>query len=81
MMSKSPVKCVRGKRFKDEVLDYHLNGKTIADVLSMSVREALDYFEIKKVTKVLQAMSDVGLDYLTLGQPLSTLSGGECSAY
>jgi len=75
---KIPCEVCEGKRFKDEVLDYHLNGKTIADVLSMSVREALDYFEIKKVTKVLQAMSDVGLDYLTLGQPLSTLSGGEC---
>ncbi len=44
----------------------------------MSVREALEFFTIKEVVSKLQAMSDVGLDYLTLGQPLSTLSGGEC---
>lgn len=74
---KIPCEVCEGKRFKDEVLDYHLNGKTIADVLKMSVTEALDYFEIKKVKKVLQAMRDVGLEYLTLGQPMSTLSGGE----
>ena len=44
----------------------------------MKVEEALEYFQIPEVTKKLQAMSDVGLDYLSLGQPLSTLSGGEC---
>jgi excinuclease UvrABC ATPase subunit len=44
----------------------------------MTVSEALAYFKIAKITSKLQAMSDVGLDYLTLGQPLSTLSGGEC---
>ena len=44
----------------------------------MTVRQALEYFKIGKITSKLQAMSDVGLDYLTLGQPLSTLSGGEC---
>src|SRR5262245_63486832 len=44
----------------------------------MNVRQALEYFEIKEVVKKLQSMSDVGLNYLTLGQPLSTLSGGEC---
>jgi excinuclease UvrABC ATPase subunit len=67
-----------GKRFKDEVLAYTLNGKSITDVLEMTVEQALDYFDIKEVTRKLQAMSDVGLDYLGLGQPLSTLSGGEC---
>ena len=75
---KIPCEVCSGKRFKDEVLEYQLNGKSIVDVLSMSVNEALEYFEIKKVRKVIQAMSDVGLGYLTLGQPLSTLSGGEC---
>src|SRR6185436_7678454 len=55
-----------------------LNGKSITDVLAMTVQEALGFFEIKEVVRRLQAMSDVGLDYLTLGQPLSTLSGGEC---
>ena len=67
-----------GKRFKDEVLAYKLNGKSITDVLAMTVQQALDYFDIKEIVRKLQAMSDVGLDYLTLGQPLSTLSGGEC---
>lgn len=75
---KTPCEICEGKRFKEEVLDYKLNGKSIKDVLDMSVEEALAFFEIKKVTTKLQAMYDVGLSYLTLGQPLSTLSGGEC---
>jgi excinuclease UvrABC ATPase subunit len=75
---KSPCEKCEGKRFKDEVLAYTLNGKSITDVLAMTVREALDFFDIKEICRRLQAMSDVGLDYLTLGQPLSTLSGGEC---
>lgn len=75
---KVPCEVCGGKRFKDEVLDYTLNGKSITDVLAMSVQQALDYFGTKEVVRTLHAMSDVGLDYLTLGQPLSTLSGGEC---
>ncbi|RIK31797.1 MAG: thiamine ABC transporter permease [Anaerolineae bacterium] len=75
---KLPCEVCEGKRFKDEVLKYKLNGKNISEVLSMNVQQALEYFEIKEVKRVLQAMSDVGLDYLSLGQPLSTLSGGEC---
>jgi len=75
---KSPCEICEGKRFKDEVLEYKLNGKSIDDVLEMTVRQATEYFKIDKITSKLQAMSDVGLDYLTLGQPLSTLSGGEC---
>lgn len=67
-----------GKRFKDEVLAYKLNGKSISDVLTMNVQQALEFFDIPEVCRRLQAMSDVGLDYLSLGQPLSTLSGGEC---
>ncbi len=70
------------KRFKDEVLAYKFHDQSISDVLNMPVREALDFFDTKEVAKdvmrKLQALSDVGLDYLTLGQPLSTLSGGEC---
>ncbi|HEX6033782.1 MAG TPA: ATP-binding cassette domain-containing protein, partial [Anaerolineales bacterium] len=66
------------QRFKDEVLAYKFNGKSITDVLAMTVQQALEFFEIKEVVRKLQAMNDVGLDYLTLGQPLSTLSGGEC---
>ena len=76
--AKTPCEICGGKRFKDEVLAYKLNGKSISDVLAMNVGQALEYFEIKEVTRKLQAMSDVGLDYLGLGQPLSTLSGGEC---
>ena len=75
---KSPCEVCEGKRFKDEVLEYKLNGKSINDVLEMTVGQALEYFKIARITSKLQAMSDVGLGYLTLGQPLSTLSGGEC---
>jgi excinuclease UvrABC ATPase subunit len=75
---KSPCEVCGGKRFKDEVLAYKLNGKSISDVLAMNVEQALEYLELREVLKKLQAMSDVGLDYLSLGQPLSTLSGGEC---
>ncbi len=76
--AKLPCEVCEGKRFKDEVLGYKLNGKSITDVLLMSVTQALEYFQIKSVVTKLQAMSDVGLSYLALGQPLSTLSGGEC---
>jgi excinuclease ABC A subunit len=75
---KTPCEVCGGKRFKDEVLEYKLHGKSISDVLAMSVGQALDYFKVKEIMRKLQAMSDVGLDYLALGQPLSTLSGGEC---
>jgi excinuclease ABC A subunit len=73
-----PCEVCHGKRFKDEVLAYLLNGKSIVDVLEMTVQQALDFFAIPAVRTKLQALSDVGLAYLTLGQPLSTLSGGEC---
>ena len=76
--AKLPCEVCDGKRFKDEVLGYKLNGKSINEVLSMSVTQALDYFDIKAIVNKLQAMNDVGLSYLSLGQPLSTLSGGEC---
>jgi excinuclease UvrABC ATPase subunit len=75
---KTPCEVCGGKRFKEEVLAYKLNGKSITDVLDMTVEQALEFFEIKEVTRKLQAMSDVGLNYLKLGQALSTLSGGEC---
>ncbi|AIQ12946.1 ATP-binding cassette domain-containing protein [Paenibacillus durus] len=75
---KLPCEVCGGRRFKEEVLAYKLNGKSIADVLEMTVEQALDFFQLKEVVRKLQAMSDVGLNYITLGQPLSTLSGGEC---
>lgn len=75
---KLPCEVCGGRRFKEEVLEYKLNGKSIAEVLEMTVEQALDFFQLKEVVRKLQALSDVGLNYITLGQPLSTLSGGEC---
>jgi excinuclease UvrABC ATPase subunit len=75
---KIPCEICEGKRFKEEVLAYRLDGKSITDVLDLTVHAALDFFGQKEIEKKLQALCDVGLDYLTLGQPLSTLSGGEC---
>ncbi|UHA73356.1 ATP-binding cassette domain-containing protein [Paenibacillus sp. 481] len=75
---KLPCEVCGGRRFKEEVLAYKLNGKSIAEVLEMTVEQALSFFELKEVVRKLQALSDVGLNYITLGQPLSTLSGGEC---
>ncbi|MGH2458224.1 MAG: ATP-binding cassette domain-containing protein [Chloroflexota bacterium] len=73
----STCEACEGKRFKPEVLAYRLRGKTISEVLDLTVEEALTFFTEKKVKAVLQAMDDVGLGYLKLGQPLSTVSGGE----
>jgi len=73
----SPCEICEGKRFKPEVLEYHLRDKTISDVLDMTVEDALAFFTEKKIKAVLQSMNDVGLGYLKLGQPLSTVSGGE----
>ncbi|KIL74817.1 ATP-binding cassette domain-containing protein [Bacillus badius] len=68
-----------GKRFSDEVLQYKLNGKSISDILAMTVREASEFFISKEdLLRQLQTLEDVGLGYVTLGQPLNTLSGGEC---
>ncbi len=75
---RTPCEVCGGKRFKEEVLAYKLNGQSISDVLDMTVEQALEFLKLKEVVRKLQAMSDVGLNYLRLGQPLSTLSGGEC---
>ena len=66
-----------GKRFTADVLDYRLRGANIADVLEMSVEQAVDFFTEKAVRPMLGALGDVGLGYVRLGQPLTTLSGGE----
>jgi len=66
-----------GKRYSTQALSYQYAGKNIMDILSMTVEEALDFFENPKIKKPLSAMFRVGLSYMTLGQPLSTLSGGE----
>jgi excinuclease UvrABC ATPase subunit len=75
---KLPCDTCQGRRFKDEVLAYRVDGKSITDVLALTVTQALDFFTQKEIVRKLEAMRDVGLGYLTLGQPLSTLSGGEC---
>lgn len=67
-----------GKRFKQEVLVYKYNDKTIVEVLDMTIAEAVDFFTQKEIRNKLKNIVDVGLDYMTLGQPLDTLSGGEC---
>ncbi len=66
-----------GRRFSDEVLGHHLRGKSIADVLDMSVEEAQAFFTEKPVRVMLDRLADVGLGYISLGQMLNTLSGGE----
>ena len=71
-----------GKRFQASVLDYHLGGRDISEVLAMSVTEAREFFGAGKARTpaahaILDRLADVGLGYLSLGQPLTTLSGGE----
>ncbi|MEU0030040.1 excinuclease ABC subunit UvrA [Streptomyces sp. NPDC006335] len=71
-----------GKRFQASVLEYHLGGRDISEVLAMPVTEAEEFFNTGEARtpaahKILERLSDVGLGYLTLGQPLTTLSGGE----
>jgi excinuclease UvrABC ATPase subunit len=73
----SPCEACGGKRFTDEVLTYTLRGKNIADVLAMSVEEAMGFFTEKTVLPMLTRLFDVGLHYISLGQHLNTLSGGE----
>ena len=76
--AKLPCDICEGKRFKPEVLEYKYQGKSITEVLDLTVAQAIEFFNIKDIAHKLQALSDVGLDYLSLGQPLSSLSGGEC---
>lgn len=74
------VKCdvCKGRRYNRETLEVKYKGKTISDVLDMSVKEALEFFEnIPKIKTKLQTLNDVGLDYIKLGQSATTLSGGE----
>jgi excinuclease ABC subunit A len=68
----------KGKRYNRETLEVRFHGKSIADVLEMSVAEALDFFsEIPRIRRKLQTLYDVGLGYIRLGQQATTLSGGE----
>ncbi|MGI9004206.1 MAG: ATP-binding cassette domain-containing protein [Pseudonocardia sp.] len=68
----------RGRRYTGEVLALTVDGRSISDVLDMTAAQACEFFPDQAILRRLQAVVDVGLAYLTLGQPLSTLSGGEC---
>jgi excinuclease ABC subunit A len=73
-----PCETCKGARYNRETLEVRFKGKSIADVLGMSVEEALAFFsKIPKIRRRLQTLHDVGLDYIKLGQPATTLSGGE----
>ena len=73
-----PCETCHGHRYNKETLEVRFKGKSIADVLEMSVEEALTFFaKIPKLRRRLQTLHDVGLDYIKLGQPATTLSGGE----
>ena len=73
-----PCEVCKGKRYNREALEIHYKGKSIADVLEMTIAEALDFFAaVPNVRAKLQTMFDVGLGYVHIGQPATTLSGGE----
>ena len=73
-----PCEQCHGRRYNRETLEVRFKGKSIADVLEMSVEEAVEFFaHIPKIHRRLQTLHDVGLDYIRLGQPATTLSGGE----
>jgi excinuclease UvrABC ATPase subunit len=84
MMAGVAITCVvcEGRRYDASVLDYHLGGRDISEVLAMSVTEAEAFFAggdaaVPAAHRILERLADVGLGYLTIGQPLTTLSGGE----
>ena len=73
-----PCEQCHGKRYNRETLEVRFKGKTIADVLEMPIEEALEFFaHIPKIRRRVEALNDVGLGYMRLGQPATTLSGGE----
>ena len=73
-----PCEVCKGKRYNRETLDVHYKGKNIADVLDMTVNQAVEFFEnMPKIYRKLKTLQDVGLGYVKLGQPATTLSGGE----
>jgi excinuclease ABC subunit A len=73
-----PCEQCHGRRYNRETLEVRFKGRSIADVLEMSVAEALEFFsQIPKISRRLQTLHDVGLDYIRLGQPATQLSGGE----
>jgi excinuclease ABC subunit A len=73
-----PCEVCRGKRYNRDTLEVWYKGKTIAEVLEMSVEEACGFFApVTRIARRLQTLQDVGLGYIKLGQPATTLSGGE----
>lgn len=73
-----PCEVCKGKRYNRETLDIHYKGKSIYDVLEMTVEEGVEFFSsIPKISRKLQTLLDVGLGYVKIGQPATTLSGGE----
>lgn len=73
-----PCEACGGKRFKQHVLDVEYNGKSVADILDLSVDEAMEFFvDVPKIIAKIKPLQEVGLGYVKLGQPSSTLSGGE----
>ncbi len=73
-----PCEACKGKRYNREALEIHYKGKSISDVLEMTVAEALPFFEsVPSIANKLSTLNDVGLGYIRLGQPATTLSGGE----
>jgi excinuclease ABC subunit A len=73
-----PCEVCHGKRYNREALEIHYKGKTISDVLAMTCEQGLEFFEnIPAIARKLQTLVDVGLGYIALGQPATTLSGGE----
>lgn len=73
-----PCEVCHGKRYNQETLEVKYKGKSIADVLDMTVEEALEFFvNVPRIKQKIQTLADVGLGYIKLGQPSTTLSGGE----
>ena len=73
-----PCETCRGKRYNRETLEVRFKGKSIADVLDMTINQAVDFFAgIPNILKKIKVLQDIGLGYIKLGQPSSTLSGGE----
>ncbi|WP_163139891.1 excinuclease ABC subunit UvrA [Bacillus sp. 22-7] len=79
-MDAMEVECsdCHGSRFRQDVLQYLYKGKNIVEIMEMSIADAVEFFEAKDIQRKLKALETVGLGYLSLGQPLNTLSGGEC---
>lgn len=73
-----PCEVCHGKRYNSETLEVHYKGKNISEILDMTVEDAVEFFQhIPKIHRKLQTIVDVGLGYVTMGQPATTLSGGE----